>query len=150
MDLWGYSIPIFQNLYANALTRWCSMCNPAKDIKLSNAARTLDEQMWLVVVRGFGKKPLMLLTNVEVKGSRKSIWRIEEAYISRWLLEAVIRFMKQSYHLEDIRLLDRQRLKNMMGILLVVFYFLSVRLGRGCEAKSSLATSLPHPNASTE
>ena len=54
-----------------------------------------------------------------------------EAYISRWLVEEAIRFMKQSYHLEDIRLLDWQRLKNMMGILLVALYFLSVRLGQG-------------------
>ncbi len=90
-----------------------------------------DEQMSLVVVRGFGKKPLMLLTNVEVKGSRKSIWRIVEAYISRWLVEKAIRFMKQSYNFEDIRLLDWQRLKNRMGILLVALYFLSVRLGQG-------------------
>jgi len=90
-----------------------------------------DEQMALVVVRGFGKKPLMLLTNIEVKSSRKSIWRIVEAYISRWLVEEAIRFMKQTYNLEDIRLLDWQRLKNMMGILLVALYFLSVHLGSG-------------------
>ncbi|MCK4565074.1 MAG: transposase [Verrucomicrobia bacterium] len=90
-----------------------------------------DEQMALVVVRGFGRKPLMLLTNVEVKSSRKSIWRIVEAYISRWLVEEAIRFMKQAYNLEDIRLLDWQRLKNMMGILLVALYFLSVHLGTG-------------------
>ena len=90
-----------------------------------------DEQLSLVVVRGFGKKPLMLLTNVEVKSSRKSIWRIVEAYISRWLVEEAIRFMKQSYNLEDIRLLEWQRLKNMMGILLVALYFLSVHLGEG-------------------
>lgn len=90
-----------------------------------------DEQMTLVVVRGFGHKPLMLLTNVEVKNSRKSVWRIVEAYISRWLVEEAIRFMKQSYNLEDIRLLDWQRLKNMMGILLVALYFLSVYLGEG-------------------
>ncbi|MDF7802147.1 transposase [Pontiellaceae bacterium B1224] len=90
-----------------------------------------DELMALVVVRGFGKKPLMLLTNVEVKSSRKSIWRIVEAYISRWLVEEAIRFMKQTYNLEDIRLLDWQRLKNIMGILLVALYFLSVHLGAG-------------------
>lgn len=90
-----------------------------------------DEQMTLVVVRGFGQKPLMLLTNLEVKNSRKSVWRIVEAYISRWLVEEAIRFMKQSYNLEDIRLLDWQRLKNMMGILLVALYFLSVHLGEG-------------------
>jgi len=35
------------------------------------------------------------------------------------------------YDLEDIRLLDGQRLKNMMGILLVALYFLSVHLGPG-------------------
>ena len=90
-----------------------------------------DEQLTLVVVKGFGKKPLMLLTNVEAKSSRKSIWRIVEAYISRWLVEEAIRFMKQSYNLEDIRLLEWQRLKNMMGILLVALYFLSVHLGEG-------------------
>jgi len=90
-----------------------------------------DEQMALVVVKGFGKKPLMLLTNIEVNRSRKSVWRIVEAYISRWLVEEAIRFMKQSYNLEDIRLLDWQRLKNMMGILLVALYFLSVHLGQG-------------------
>lgn len=67
-----------------------------------------DEQLTLVVVRGFGRKPLMLLTNVEVRNSRKSVWRIVEAYISRWLVEEAIRFMKQSYNLEDIRLLDWQ------------------------------------------
>lgn len=89
------------------------------------------EPLALVVVRGFGRKPLMLLTNVEVKNSRKSVWRIVEAYISRWLVEEAIRFMKQSYNLEDIRLLDWQRLKNMMGILLVALYFLSVHLGEG-------------------
>ena len=42
-----------------------------------------NEQMFLVVVKGFGEKPMMLLTNVEVKHSRKSIWRIIEAYLSR-------------------------------------------------------------------
>lgn len=90
-----------------------------------------DDQMTLVVVRGFGQKPLMLLTNVVVKNSRKSVWRIVEAYLSRWLVEEAIRFMKQSYNLEDIRLLDWQRLKNMMGILLLTLYFLSVHLGEG-------------------
>jgi len=45
--------------------------------------------------------------------------------------------MKQSCNLEDIRLLDRQRLKNMMGILLVALYFLSVHLGQGLRLEIS-------------
>lgn len=87
------------------------------------------EELALVVVRGFGQKPLMLLTNLDVKRSRKSIWRIIEAYLSRWLVEEAIRFMKQTYHFEDIRLLDWQRLKNMMGVVLLVLYFLCVHIG---------------------
>jgi len=43
-----------------------------------------DEQMTLVVAKGFGKKPLMLLTNLPVQRSRKSIWKIVEAYLSCW------------------------------------------------------------------
>jgi len=88
-----------------------------------------DQPLTLVVVKGFGEVPLMLLTNVEVRKSRKSIWKIVEAYLSRWLVEEAIRFMKQTYNLEDIRLLSWQRLKNMMGVLLLALYFISVHIG---------------------
>ena len=37
--------------------------------------------------------------------------------------------MKQTYHLEDIRLLSWQRLKNMMGVVLLALYFISVHIG---------------------
>lgn len=69
-----------------------------------------DQKLWLVVVDGFGEKPLMLLTNLKVKRSRRSQWRIVESYLSRWRVEETIRFIKQSYQLEDIRLLDYERL----------------------------------------
>ena len=88
-----------------------------------------DEDLTLVVVHGLGEKPLMLLTNLNVTRGRKSLWRIVEGYLSRWLVEEAIRFAKQSYNLEDIRLLDWDRLKNMMGILLLSLYFISVHLG---------------------
>lgn len=35
-----------------------------------------DVELRLVVVMGFGTKPLLLLTNVPVKASRRSVWRI--------------------------------------------------------------------------
>lgn len=43
-----------------------------------------EERLYLVVVRGFGQEPMMLLTNQRVKKSRKSLWRIIELYITRW------------------------------------------------------------------
>ena len=87
------------------------------------------ERLCLVVVKGFGQEPLMILTNVPVKKSRKSIWFIVEGYLSRWLVEDAIRFIKQSYRLEDIRLLSYRRLQNMMALVLAAVYFSSVWLG---------------------
>lgn len=88
-----------------------------------------EEQMNLVVVRGFGEEPLMLLTNVEVTPSRTSLWFIVQGYLSRWLVEETIRFIKQSYNLEDIRVLDYERLKNLVALTLAAAYFAAVWLG---------------------
>jgi hypothetical protein len=88
-----------------------------------------NEQLCLIVVRGFGAEPLMILTNVEVTGSRSSLWFIVEGYLTRWLIEETIRFVKQSYHLEDIRVLDYDRLRNLVALVLAAVYFSSVWLG---------------------
>ena len=87
------------------------------------------EQLYMVVVQGFGQDLMMLLTNVKVKKSRKSFWRIIQSYITRWSIEEMIRFIKQSYDLEDIRLLTYRRLQNMMALILAVAYFAMVYLG---------------------
>ncbi|MFH1942803.1 MAG: transposase [bacterium] len=72
---------------------------------------------------------MMLLTDLQVTKSRKNLWRIIESYLTRWRIEETIRFMKQSYQVEDIRLLTYQRLQNMMAILTAVSYFAMVYLG---------------------
>jgi len=87
------------------------------------------EHLYMVVVKGFGQNPMMLLTNVQVRKSQKSLWRIIESYITRWSIEETIRFIKQSYNLEDIRLLTYRRLQNMMALVLAVAYFAMVYLG---------------------
>ncbi len=87
------------------------------------------ELLTLVVVRGLGHEPLMLLTSLPVKRSRKSVWHVVAAYFSRWRVEETIRFLKQSYQLEDIRVLTYARLQNMMALLMAVVYFTSAYLG---------------------
>jgi hypothetical protein len=59
----------------------------------------------------------------------KSLWQIVEGFMSRWRVEDAIRFIKQSYQIEDIRLLDYTRLKNMMAIVLAAAFFASTWLG---------------------
>lgn len=52
-----------------------------------------------------------------------------EAYLTRWRIEETIRFVKQSYQLEGIRVLTYERLRNMMGLVLATSYFAAVYLG---------------------
>lgn len=87
------------------------------------------ERLYLVVVKGFGSEPMMLLTTEEVEKKRQRRWWFVEAYITRWRIEETIRFVKQSYKLEDIRVLTYDRLRNMMGLVLAASYFAAVYLG---------------------
>lgn len=88
-----------------------------------------DGSLNLVVVRGFGSEPMMLLTNVEVTTSRQSLLKIVLSYVRRWQIEDTIRFAKQTYQLEDIRLLSYRRLQNMMALVLLSMYFVCVWMG---------------------
>jgi len=82
-----------------------------------------------VVVKGFGAEPMMLLTNVQIGKGREGLWWVLEAYVTRWKVEETIRFIKQSYDLEDIRVLTYERLRNLAALVLVVAYFTAVHLG---------------------
>jgi hypothetical protein len=94
------------------------------------SVRLPDHQtpLWMLVVKGYGKKPMMLLTTRPLRRNRKILWRILRSYIKRWDIEQSIRFVKQCYDVENIRLLNYVRLRNMMGLLLAVFYFMAVKL----------------------
>jgi len=88
-----------------------------------------ERQLWLVVVRGFGQKPLMLLTTEPMRRNRKVLWWIVQAYLTRWRVEDTIRFIKQSYSLEDIRVMTYERLKNMAALVLAASFFAAVHIG---------------------
>jgi len=88
-----------------------------------------DEQLYLIVIKGIGHKPMMLLTNVEARHSRKNLWWFLQAYLTRWRIEDTIRYIKQSYALEDIRVLRYRRLQNMMGLVLAAAFFAASWLG---------------------
>jgi hypothetical protein len=46
-----------------------------------------------------------------------------------WRIEETIRFLKQSYQLEDVRVLKYVRLQNLMVLVTAVVYFTAVFLG---------------------
>jgi len=90
-----------------------------------------DEQLWLVVIDGFGEAPLMLLTDLPIGAKdSQSLWWIVQIYLTRWKIEETFRFIKQSYNLEDIRVLKYQRLKNLVILVTAVAYFAATFLGQ--------------------
>jgi len=86
-----------------------------------------NNQLTMVVVKGLSGQPMMLLTSIRIN-SPKDLWFVILAYLKRWSIEETIRFVKQTYDLENIRVLKYIRLQNMMAVLLAVFYFVSVIL----------------------
>jgi hypothetical protein len=77
-----------------------------------------EQLLWLVVVHGFAEKPLMILTT-----KNHSAWKILEAYLTRWRIEETIRFAKQAFDMENIRLLTYRRLQNMYAFLMAALSF---------------------------
>jgi hypothetical protein len=96
-------------------------------VRLPGRAEMLD----LVVLAGFGREPIMLLTNA-LDGARdsESLWWIAQIYLTRWKIEETFRFLKQSYNLEDIRVRKYQRLKNLVVLVTAAAYFAATFLGQ--------------------
>lgn len=51
-------------------------------------------------------------------------------YLTRRKIEETFRFVKPSYNLEDVRVLNYQRLKNLVVLVTAVAYFAAAFLGR--------------------
>jgi len=76
-----------------------------------------------VVIDGFGEEPIMLLTNLPSAGDL--VLQRASNYLSRWRCEEEIRFLKQGFDLEDVRVLKYDRLQNMMVFAVLGMGFLS-------------------------
>ena len=84
----------------------------------------------LLIIKGFGETPLMVLTTLPLRKNRTVLWWVVEAYLTRWRIEETLRCVKQSYQLEDVRVQSYRRLRNMMALVLLTMYFVMVQLGQ--------------------
>lgn len=132
---------------AEALARQCTLRyedgvlykshNTVHDIRIKYGSMPVrlpvrpEAELRLVVVKWpKGEKPMMLLTTLDAVRTRKALWEVVQGYITRWRVEETIRYIKQSYRLGHMRLLDCQRLKNMAALVVAVSYFAAAWLGR--------------------
>ena len=128
----------------------CRLRHQAKIIKIENGQEKIyelrygaepillpgrQEPLLLVVVAGFGQEPLLLLTNLCGVRDSQSLWWIAQIYLTRWKIEETFRFVKQSYNLEDIRVLRYQRLKNLVLLMTAAAYFATAFLGQKLKLK---------------
>jgi len=89
-----------------------------------------DKWFTLLVVEGFGKQPMLLLTNKEVNiHDNKKLWNIVEIYLTRWKCDECYRYIKQSYNLEDFRVLGYNSIRNLTVFVHAIAYFTSIYLG---------------------
>ena len=92
-----------------------------------------DGLLHMVVAKGFGREPMMLVTSLPVDGSFKSQWRVVEGHLSRWRIEETIRFARQSYGFENIRVMAYSRIRSMASPVLASAYFATVWIGRNVK-----------------
>lgn len=91
----------------------------------------VEKAAQLVVVRGFGKDPMILLTNLKTK-KRDQILDIIRKYARRWGCEDGYRFLKSAFDLENIRVLKFRAIKRLILFSMLVFAFLSL-LGKASK-----------------
>lgn len=85
--------------------------------------------LWLVVVRGLGREPIAWLTHLLMRKKHKVLWWVVSAYHTRWRAEEPIRFAKQCYDLEDIRVKIYGGPRNTVAPVMAAAFFTAIVLG---------------------
>jgi hypothetical protein len=89
-----------------------------------------DTWYTLVIVEGFGQQPMLLLTNKKVNiHNNKQLWKVVEIYLTRWKCDECYRYIKQSYNLEDFRVMGYNSIRNITVLVHAIAYFTSIYLG---------------------
>lgn len=90
----------------------------------------------LVVLRGLEPHPILLLTNVATQRGRKHPEWIADICLALWKCQEAYRFIKHSYHLEDVRVRSCIALRNIYDLVHTILYLVSVVVG--AKAKLNL------------
>lgn len=139
-----------QRLTVHALGARCRLRYQARVVKIEDGQEKVlqlrfgaepirlpgrEEPLLLVVIAGWGQEPMLLLTNLAGARDSQTLWWIVRIYLTRWKIEETFRFLKQSYQVEDIRVLRYQRLQNLIVLVTAAAYFAATFLGQKLKLK---------------
>lgn len=85
----------------------------------------LSKNLNLVVCYGFGKEPMLLITNLK-NDNKKICVTITKVYLLRWRIEEYYRFIKQQFKLEDLRVRSLNSIRNLNLILMIASGYISL------------------------
>lgn len=100
------------------------------DLKVSHISVEVPsikgEKLTMVVVYGYGKDPMVLLTN-KVAKKKEEVLSILKAYITRWRIEEMFRVQKSEFQLENVRVRTLKSLNRMYLLLSMMITFMSLK-----------------------
>ena len=89
------------------------------------------DELNLVVCYGFGKEPMLLITNLKSDDKRLCV-AVVKLYLMRWRIEEFYRFKKQQFGFEDLRVRSLNSIRKLDLLLTVAIgYRLYQRKKRG-------------------
>ncbi len=71
------------------------------------------KELVLTIVYGFGKEPMLLLSNLHIKEKKKLCHIITKVYLLRWRIEEYFKFKKQQFELEGLRVMSLQSIRSL-------------------------------------
>jgi hypothetical protein len=84
-----------------------------------------SQKLNLVICHGFGKEPLMLLSNLESDDKRLCV-TITKVYLMRWRIEEYYRFKKQGFKFEKFLVRSLKSIRNLDLLLTVAIGYIGI------------------------
>lgn len=86
-----------------------------------------SQRFTMIVVYGYGKDPMILLTNKVVK-KKDEVLSVLKAYIVRWRIEEMFRVQKSEFGLEAIRVRSLKKMNRFLFLVAAMITFMSMKI----------------------
>ena len=93
-----------------------------------------NTELNLVMVYGFGKIPMMLITNLK-SDDKRICTAICKVYLMRWRIEEYFKFKKQSFDFENIRVQSLKSIRNLDLLLTIAIGYVAEISGKSDNIK---------------
>lgn len=88
-----------------------------------------NTELNLVVVYGFGKVPMMLITNLK-SDDKRLCTAVCKVYLMRWRIEEYFKFKKQSFDFENLRVQSLKSIRNLDLLLTIAIGYVAELSGK--------------------